>query len=203
MARSAPRSWRGRRLTATRSYCWGAARMSSTLCWCAISRMTVSAIRSGGYGTAQRLRSGRPSFFACQQPQAAHSARESQAGTDDLCLGRQREHEPPGRNCSTCSLGSRPARSLQGWRPGADRSHGRASAHAFRRCGLRPASHQVGRLSPLAIGGDTRFPALPQVPTFTEAGLPGFRLQPWQGIFAPARTPMPIIDRLGQSTPRS
>lgn len=52
------------------------------------------------------------------------------------------------------------------------------------------------RLKPLAIGGDTRFPALPQVPTFTEAGLPGFRLQPWQGIFAPARTPKPVIDKL-------
>lgn len=35
-----------------------------------------------------------------------------------------------------------------------------------------------GRLKPLAIGGDKRFTMLPQVPTFTEAGLPGFRLQP-------------------------
>ena len=52
------------------------------------------------------------------------------------------------------------------------------------------------RLKPLAIGGETRFPALPHVPTFTEAGLPGFRLQPWQGIFAPARTPKAVIDKL-------
>jgi tripartite-type tricarboxylate transporter receptor subunit TctC len=59
-----------------------------------------------------------------------------------------------------------------------------------------------GRLKPLAIGGETRFPALPQVPTFTEAGLPGFRLQPWQGIFAPARTPKPIIDRLSAEISR-
>jgi len=59
-----------------------------------------------------------------------------------------------------------------------------------------------GRLKPLAIGGDTRFPALPQVPTFTEAGLPGFRLQPWQGIFVPARTPKPIIDRLATEISR-
>jgi tripartite-type tricarboxylate transporter receptor subunit TctC len=34
------------------------------------------------------------------------------------------------------------------------------------------------------------------VPTFTEAGLPGFSLRPWQGVLAPARTPRPIIDRL-------
>jgi tripartite-type tricarboxylate transporter receptor subunit TctC len=58
------------------------------------------------------------------------------------------------------------------------------------------------RLKPLAIGGDTRFPALPQVPTFTEAGLPGFRLQPWQGIFAPARTPKPVIDKLAAEISR-
>jgi len=58
------------------------------------------------------------------------------------------------------------------------------------------------RLKPLAIGGDTRFPALPNVPTFTEAGLPGFRLQPWQGIFVPARTPKPIIERLSAEISR-
>jgi tripartite-type tricarboxylate transporter receptor subunit TctC len=53
-----------------------------------------------------------------------------------------------------------------------------------------------GRLKAIAIGGDMRFAALPQVPTFTEAGLPGFSLRPWQGVLAPARTPRPIIDRL-------
>jgi tripartite-type tricarboxylate transporter receptor subunit TctC len=58
------------------------------------------------------------------------------------------------------------------------------------------------RLKALAIGGDTRFPTLPQVPTFAEAGLPGFRLQPWQGIFVPARTPKPIIDRLAAEISR-
>jgi tripartite-type tricarboxylate transporter receptor subunit TctC len=59
-----------------------------------------------------------------------------------------------------------------------------------------------GRLKPLAIGGDKRFVILPQVPTFAEAGLPGFRLQPWQGFMAPARTPKPIIDRLAQEISR-
>ncbi|MBM3342049.1 MAG: tripartite tricarboxylate transporter substrate binding protein [Betaproteobacteria bacterium] len=59
-----------------------------------------------------------------------------------------------------------------------------------------------GRLKPLAIGGDKRFAMLPQVPTFTEAGLPGFRLQPWQGFMAPAGTPKPVIDRLGQEISR-
>ena len=58
------------------------------------------------------------------------------------------------------------------------------------------------RLKPLAIGGDQRFQALPDVPTFTEAGLPGFRLQPWQGVFVQGRTPKPIIDRLGAEISR-
>jgi tripartite-type tricarboxylate transporter receptor subunit TctC len=53
-----------------------------------------------------------------------------------------------------------------------------------------------GRLKALAIGGEHRFATLPQVPTFTEAGLPGFDLRPWQGMLAPAATPPPIVDRL-------
>jgi tripartite-type tricarboxylate transporter receptor subunit TctC len=55
---------------------------------------------------------------------------------------------------------------------------------------------QSKRLKPLAIGGERRFPKLPQVPTFTEAGLTGFSLQPWQGMLAPAGTPRPVVDRL-------
>ncbi|MCC7079488.1 MAG: tripartite tricarboxylate transporter substrate binding protein [Burkholderiales bacterium] len=59
-----------------------------------------------------------------------------------------------------------------------------------------------GRLKPLAIGGDKRFSILPAIPTFAEAGVPGFRLQPWQGFLAPARTPKPIIDRLATEISR-
>jgi tripartite-type tricarboxylate transporter receptor subunit TctC len=59
-----------------------------------------------------------------------------------------------------------------------------------------------GRLKPLAIGGEQRFAALPQVPTFAEAGLPGFSLRPWQGVLAPARTPRPIVDRLATEIAR-
>jgi len=53
-----------------------------------------------------------------------------------------------------------------------------------------------GRLKALAITGEKRKPALPQVPTFTEAGLPGFEVRSWYGIFAPAATPRPIIDKM-------
>jgi tripartite-type tricarboxylate transporter receptor subunit TctC len=54
----------------------------------------------------------------------------------------------------------------------------------------------TGRLKALAVSGDTRIALLPQVPTFAEAGLPGFDEQPWQGMFAPAATPKPVVDKL-------
>ena len=53
-----------------------------------------------------------------------------------------------------------------------------------------------GRLKAIAIGGANRLPALPQVPTFMEAGLPAYDAKSWQGILAPAGTPRAIIDRL-------
>ncbi len=53
-----------------------------------------------------------------------------------------------------------------------------------------------GRIKALAVTGKTRMPALPQVPTFTEAGLPGFSADSWYGVLAPAGTPKPIIDKL-------
>ena len=52
-----------------------------------------------------------------------------------------------------------------------------------------------GRLRAIAISGDTRAQALPQVPTMAEAGLPEFKIQGWTGIFAPAGTPKDIVDK--------
>ena len=40
--------------------------------------------------------------------------------------------------------------------------------------------------------------ALPRIPTFTEAGLPGFTVSTWFGIVAPAGTPRPLLDRVEQ-----
>lgn len=53
-----------------------------------------------------------------------------------------------------------------------------------------------GRLKGFAISGDTRLPALPDMPTFAEAGLRDFDVKYWHGVFAPARTPGEIINRL-------
>jgi len=55
---------------------------------------------------------------------------------------------------------------------------------------------QSGKLKALAQSGDRRSPTMPQVPTFSEAGLPGYDVTTWYGVLAPAGTPRPIIDKL-------
>jgi len=54
---------------------------------------------------------------------------------------------------------------------------------------------QSGRLKGIAISGDKRAAAVPNVPTFAEAGLPGFEAKGWYGLVAPAATPRAIIDK--------
>ncbi len=56
---------------------------------------------------------------------------------------------------------------------------------------------QSGRIQGLAVTGAKRLAALPNVPTFKEAGLPEFVYDAWFGIMAPAGTPQPIIDKVG------
>ncbi len=53
-----------------------------------------------------------------------------------------------------------------------------------------------GRLKAIAVTGEKRLSALPQVPTFTEAGLHGFDVGTWYGFLAPAATPRTIVDKL-------
>jgi tripartite-type tricarboxylate transporter receptor subunit TctC len=55
-----------------------------------------------------------------------------------------------------------------------------------------------GKVRPLAVSGKTRSKSLPNVPTFTEAGVPGLELSNWFGVFAPANTPRVIVDRLNK-----
>ena len=52
------------------------------------------------------------------------------------------------------------------------------------------------KLKAIAITGESRFSALPQVPTFTEAGLPGLDVKIWFGALAPAGTPQEIIAKV-------
>jgi tripartite-type tricarboxylate transporter receptor subunit TctC len=53
-----------------------------------------------------------------------------------------------------------------------------------------------GRLKAIAVTGEKRLETLPQVPTFTESGLPGLALRNWYAITVPAATPKPVIDKL-------
>jgi len=54
----------------------------------------------------------------------------------------------------------------------------------------------AGRLNALGVGSAKRSPALPNIPTIAEAGVPGYEYTTWYGVFAPAGTPAPIISRL-------
>ncbi len=53
-----------------------------------------------------------------------------------------------------------------------------------------------GRLRALGVSSARRSAVLPDVPTIAEAGVPGYEMSPWIGVYAPANTPKAIIDRL-------
>ncbi|MBX9700419.1 MAG: tripartite tricarboxylate transporter substrate binding protein, partial [Acetobacteraceae bacterium] len=55
-----------------------------------------------------------------------------------------------------------------------------------------------GRLRALALTSTERSPALPDVPTTAEAGFPGVEATAWFGVKFPARTPRPIVERIGR-----
>jgi tripartite-type tricarboxylate transporter receptor subunit TctC len=53
-----------------------------------------------------------------------------------------------------------------------------------------------GRLKAIAVTSPQRAPAVPNLPTLAEAGVPGYEATSWNGIFAPAKTPRPIVGKL-------
>jgi tripartite-type tricarboxylate transporter receptor subunit TctC len=58
---------------------------------------------------------------------------------------------------------------------------------------------EAGQLRALAVTSPERSVAFPQLPTVAEAGVPGYAAESWYGLFAPAKTPAEIIDRLNKS----
>ena len=56
----------------------------------------------------------------------------------------------------------------------------------------------AGKMKPIAISGETRAAALPQVPTFSEAGMPKFVVGGWFGIVAPSGTPKYAVDKISR-----
>jgi tripartite-type tricarboxylate transporter receptor subunit TctC len=55
---------------------------------------------------------------------------------------------------------------------------------------------KAGTLRPLAVSSSYRIPTLPDVPTVAESGYPGFDVAAWYGIWAPAKTPAAIINKM-------
>jgi len=56
------------------------------------------------------------------------------------------------------------------------------------------AHSQAGKLKVLGIAGTSRVSTMPNVPTFKEQGFQGFDIDSWIGVYAPAKTPAPIVD---------
>ena len=62
---------------------------------------------------------------------------------------------------------------------------------------------ETGRVRALAVAGSKRFEGLADLPTMSEAGLKGFEVNNWYGLFAPAGTPKDIIERVSTETARA
>jgi len=62
---------------------------------------------------------------------------------------------------------------------------------------------ESGELRALGVTSKTRWKDLPNVPTFDEAGVPGYEVISWSGFAAPAGTPQPIVDRLNAEVRRT
>ena len=58
---------------------------------------------------------------------------------------------------------------------------------------------QSGKLRALAVAGAARSPSLPDVPTLAEAGLKGYAVDPWFGVFGPANMPPAVVQKLNQA----
>jgi tripartite-type tricarboxylate transporter receptor subunit TctC len=55
---------------------------------------------------------------------------------------------------------------------------------------------QSGSVRALAVTSSKRLASLPNVPTMIESGVPGYEVQAWQAVYAPAGTPKPVVNRL-------
>jgi len=61
---------------------------------------------------------------------------------------------------------------------------------------------RAGQIKMLGVGSPKRIPLVPEVPTVSESGLPGYQATAWFGLFAPAGTPADIVTKLDKETIR-
>lgn len=64
-------------------------------------------------------------------------------------------------------------------------------------------NHKAGKLRVVAVLGGARQAALPEVPTLTELGIPGFEDPPYYGFFAPAGTPKAVLERFSAAVAKA
>jgi tripartite-type tricarboxylate transporter receptor subunit TctC len=67
---------------------------------------------------------------------------------------------------------------------------------AFVEMGVAMPHIEAGKVVPLGVSSGSRVPAMPNVPTISEAGVPGFDAVSWQMFVVPAGTPRPVVDKL-------
>ena len=58
---------------------------------------------------------------------------------------------------------------------------------------------KAGKLKPLGVAGDKRSPLMPDVPTLKEQGISNVDVSQWYAIFAPAKTPKPVLEQLNKT----
>ena len=70
--------------------------------------------------------------------------------------------------------------------------------------GGNSAANQIraGKIRAIVSSGKNRLAYLPDVPTIGEAGLTGYVFDHWYGLFAPAKTPRPVVNQLSQEVAR-
>jgi tripartite-type tricarboxylate transporter receptor subunit TctC len=73
---------------------------------------------------------------------------------------------------------------------------------AFQDLTTANAQIKAGKLRPLAVGGEKRRKAMPDVPTMAELGYSGFEIEGWLGVFVPAATPKEIVKKLSDELAR-
>jgi len=106
--------------------------------------------------------------------------------------------KPAGRERQHCPRGGREGRARRLHAAGRQRLDQRHQRDHLRQPAHHPPvarpgrGHQAGRDS----AHRRRLPELPNVPTLTEQGFPGIGTNAWQGMFAPAATPKPVVDKL-------
>ena len=69
----------------------------------------------------------------------------------------------------------------------------------FSTMGLAQQNVKSGKLRMVAVGGEKRSLNMPEIPTVAESGVPGYSTYEWNAIYAPAATPVDVIQRLNQA----